>query len=34
MFCNKRAEVSTIQLTAGVYTIMLNDQAAMRFMKQ
>jgi hypothetical protein len=34
MFCNKRAEVSTIQLTAGVYTIMLNNQAAMRFMKQ
>jgi hypothetical protein len=34
MFSNKRAEVNTIQLPAGVYTILVNDQCAARFLKR
>jgi hypothetical protein len=34
MFSNRRAEVSTIQLPAGVYTILINDQCAARFLKR
>jgi hypothetical protein len=34
MFSSSRAEVSTIQLPAGVYTILVNDQCAARFLKR
>jgi hypothetical protein len=34
MFANELVEVSTGQLSAGVYTIVLNDQLAARFLKQ
>jgi hypothetical protein len=33
MFSNKRAELNTNQMTAGIYTILLKDQVAMRFLK-
>ena len=33
MFSNRRAEVSTIQLPAGVFTILVNDKVAARFLK-
>jgi hypothetical protein len=34
MFSGGRAEVSTVQLPAGVYTILLNDQGSGRFLKR
>jgi hypothetical protein len=33
MFSGGRAEVSTVQLPAGVYTIRLEDGVAVRFLK-
>jgi dienelactone hydrolase len=34
MFSNRRAEVSTVQLPAGVYSMLLDDQIVARFLKR
>jgi hypothetical protein len=34
MFSGGRAEVNTNQLPVGIYTVLLNDQAAARFLKR